>query len=108
MDEISDAERYCLNGEMREGAIELEGAENGEGTRRLYRQDRRALEAITDRETIVRRLKELDGHLGVLGGEDEAVTLHDGAWLRPTTSSRPRMGSGTPHGQSSNCCSTHE
>jgi hypothetical protein len=73
MGEISDAERYGLNAEMREGAIELEGAENGEGIRRLYRQDRRVLEAITDRETIVRRLKELDGHFGVLGGEDEAV-----------------------------------
>jgi hypothetical protein len=73
MSEISEAERYGLNAELHEGAIELEGAEDGEGIRRLYRQDRRALEAISDRETIVRGLKDLDGHLGVLGGEDEAV-----------------------------------
>jgi hypothetical protein len=73
MGEISDSERYGLNAEMREGAVELEGAENGEGIRQIFRQDRRALEAITDRETIVRRLKDLDGTLGELGGEDDAV-----------------------------------
>jgi hypothetical protein len=73
MSEISEAERDYLNDQMREGAIELEGAENGEGLRRLYRQERRALEAISERDPAVRRLKALDGELGVLGGEDEAV-----------------------------------
>jgi hypothetical protein len=73
MSEISPAERNYLNDQMREGAIELEDAHNGEPIRRLYRQERRALEAIPEREAVVRRLKALDDDLGIVGGEDDAV-----------------------------------
>jgi hypothetical protein len=73
MSEISTDERVFVSGELREGALELEAVKDGAALRRLYREQRREIDATPERETAVRRLKDLDDDLGILGGEDGAV-----------------------------------
>jgi hypothetical protein len=73
MSDISEDQRDYLEEQLLGGAIELEAVKHGNELRQLYRQERRALESIPERELVVRRLKALDSEMGLLGDGDEAV-----------------------------------
>jgi len=76
--EISTGERDYLIGQLRDAAIVLDEAEHAKVLRTgdanftmaqgVLRSWRRAIESTTERETVVRHLKELDQDLSLVGG----------------------------------------
>lgn len=78
MSEISAADRDYVYSQLREAAITLDEAEHGRVLRKgdanfvmaqgIVRGWRRAIESTTERETVVRHLKELDDELSLVGG----------------------------------------
>jgi hypothetical protein len=76
--EISTGERYYLNSQLRDAAIVLDEAEHRKVLEKgdanfmmatgILRGWRRAIESSSERETVVRHLKESDDELSLVGG----------------------------------------